>query len=143
MASLDFLNDIAADYSAPPTLTRGRYRFVITGYDGGVMNNDKQSPYVDITAHAVEVLSGDVDPAKLNDHRSVRYRFWMSEKAKYILKNFFKDVLNLDIGESSSPKSFSQLLEDSVGQHFIGEVAVKVLNSGESAAEIKRVFPND
>ncbi len=143
MSNLDFLNDAAADFKAPPTLERGQYRFVITGYDGGVMSNEKQSPYVDVTAKAMEVLSGDVDASKLNNYRTIKHRFWMSEKARYMASAFFSDILGLDVMDGKEKKSYSRLFEEAVGRRFVGTVKVTKTTRGEDRAEIERVSPDE
>lgn len=143
MASLDFLDDAAVDFTPPPVLERGRYRFVILGYDGGILNNEKQSPYVDLNVAAVDVLSGDVDPARLSTYKTIRHRFWMSEKARYMATNFFRDDLGMQLTDGNEKKSYTRLFEESVGMRFVGDVKVTKTSRGEDRAEIDRTHPDE
>jgi hypothetical protein len=128
MSSLEaFMGTAASDVKDPVELTKGQYRFAITSYRAEQVG-ENQTPKITIKAKAVDVVDAeDFDPDSIAEAMPVFMEYWGTDKSlaqpspvislKQLLVHVFELPDELD---------FTQLLEMSISQEFVGLVDIKM-----------------
>lgn len=104
----------------PKPLPPGTYDGVITGYETGEAQNEKKTPYVRVLIK-LSTPQADVDQAGLQQYggmealqkaQPVRNDFWLTQESLYRLREFFENVLGVDV----QGKNFDELLPQVSGR---------------------------
>lgn len=141
------LDEPAAEAKRPPTIPRGYY---VTAVQPGYRidkSSEKQTEFVEYTLKVLSVWEKDgipqVDEDELAEFGDVtgqliRVTFWMTDKSKYRLKEFFEHCgLEVEPG-----MSFAQLIPEVVGCQVIAAVAHEPARTGEGVfARVRSTAP--
>ena len=119
---LDFLTMTPGDIPESVTLPEGSYDFTITSYRSDKVG-ENQTPLVRMNCKAVGVIQSDLSDSDLQNAEPTRIEFWATPKAMQqnnpalSLKAFLLKGLEMD-----DTQSFSELLEQAIGQTFSGRL---------------------
>ena len=139
---LDFLTMTPGDIPESVTLPEGSYDFTITSYRSDKVG-ENQTPLVRMNCKAVGVIQSDLSDSDLQNAEPTRIEFWATPKAMQqnnpalSLKAFLLKGLEMD-----DTQSFSELLEQAIGQTFSGIVKHEMVgrNKDKLQASIKRII---
>ena len=139
---LDFLNMTPSEIPESVTLPEGSYDFTITSYRSDKVG-ENQTPLVRMNCKAVGVIQSDLADSDLVNAEPTRIEVWATPKAMQqsnpalSLKAFLLKGLEMDDGSS-----FSELLEQAIGQTFSGIVKHEMVGRNKDIlqASIKRII---
>ena len=138
----DFLSMTPSEVPESVTLPEGSYDFTITSYRSDKVG-ENQTPLVRMNCKAVGVIQSDLADSDLVNAEPTRIEFWATPKAMQqsnpalSLKAFLLKGLEMDDGSS-----FSELLEQAIGQTFSGIVKHEMVGRNKDIlqASIKRII---
>ena len=139
---IDFLNMTPGDIPESVTLPEGSYDFTITSYRSDKVG-ENQTPLVRINVKAVGIIQSDLSESDLVNAEPTRLEFWATPKAMQqnnpalSLKAFLLKALEMD-----DSLSFTELLEQTIGQTFSGIVKHEMVGRNKDIlqASIKRII---
>lgn len=116
------LNKPADSVERPKPIPAGTYRFVVTKYEFGKVNNEKQTPYVRFHCKPLEPKD-DVDMDLLAqspkwNEREMRLDQYATEDSLWRLTEFLEKHLQIE----ASGRTIAQMLEEAPGRTFLGGV---------------------
>lgn len=137
MSDTNVMNLIASDDRAPEPLPSGEYVFTIRS--GRLIQPEDGTEYYRVSLQAediIELSDPDAETPDLAKAKRVDEKFWMSDKARYIYKEWLEKTVGLDVDDS-----YANLSEQMLGGTVQAVVEYKVSGRGTAYNVVKRWRP--
>lgn len=135
------LDRSADDVKAPVPTPEGSYQAIVTTHEFGE-SSQKKTPFVQFNLKLISAMD-DVNPEELAEcenwnQREVKsrdMRYYLTDDAIFMLKEFLGDVLGID----TTGRSFADMIPETTNQQLTVVISHEMIGEGEEQRPIAKV----